>query len=346
MEANNRTAIAILRLVNTATKFKDPMAKRRYIIKKLGVLNDQQIESLGKAIKSMILMTSGNVKSVRDPNLYSKADAQPWSSITSSSAMSVLSKIPGYEQGSYPTREDYETAKRLLPILGSSFMDFDEIQALTGGEEPEEYRQLDAMVGFKKLYRGLKNMDISAIKFLMTNPKWDMKRGVSTSYNIGEAKYFSGTDIVWGSTRGPSILFGINNPKKKGFIADKLSEFEEEAEVILSGMLDVEDWIIEARAKCSFVGNELISYGDSVSNIEIKKVSGENILSVILRSGPRIEVKVDDNQLRLLLDRKIVYVDNLFDDSVKKKLGAERSKRITLKLLPKNLVIKVNATLE
>ena len=60
----------------------------------------------------------------------------------------------------------------------------------------------------------------------------------------------------------------------------------------------------------------------------------------------KYEVKFDDNQLRLLLDRKIVYVDNLFDDSVKKKLGAERSKRITLKLLPKNLVIKVNATLE
>ena len=322
------------------------MDMRRYIAKKLSVLNDQQLDALGKALKSMVLLTSGNVKSVRDPSQYHEPDAQPWSSIASSSAMSVLSKVPGYKQGSYPTKEDYETAKRLLPILGSSFMDFDEVQVLTGSEEPEEYRDYGGMVGFEKLYRGLKNMDMSSIKFLMTYPKWDMKRGVSTSYDLKEAKYFSGTDIVWGSTQGPAILFSINNPKKKGFIADKLSEFEEEAEVILSGVLNVKDWIIEARAKCSFVGNRLISYGDSVSNIEIKKVSGENILSVILRTGSKIEVKVDDNQLRLLLDKKLIYVDNLFDDSVKKKLGAERSKTITLKLLPKNLVIKINATVE
>jgi len=346
MEANNRTAIAILRLVNTATKFKDPMAKRRYIIKKLSVLNDQQLEALGKALKSMILLTSGNVKSVRDPNLYSEPDVQPWSAITSSSAMSVLSKIPGYEQGSRPTKEDYETAKRLLPILGSSFMDFDEIQSLTGGEEPEEYRDFGGMVGFKKLYRGLKNMDMSSIKFLMTKPKWDMKRGVSTSYDIGEAKYFSGTDIVWGSTSGPAILFQINNPKKKGFIADKLSEFEEEAEVILSGMLDVEDWRIEARAKCLFENNEASSFLNSITNIEIKKVSGENVLSIILMSGSKMDIKIDDNQLRLFLNKKIVYVDNLFDDDIKSRFGVQGSKRIRLLLIPKNLVIKVNATLE
>ena len=322
------------------------MAKRRYITKKLGVLNDQQLEALGKALKSMVLLTSGNVKSVRDPNLYSESDAKPWSSIVSSSAMSVLSKIPGYEQGSRPTKEDYETAKRLLPILGSSFMDFDEIQSLTGGEEPEEYREFGGMVGFEKLYRGLKDMDMSSIKFLMTYPKWDMKRGVSTSYDLREAKYFSTTDVVWGSKQGPSVLFSIDNPKKKGFIADKLSEFEEEAEVILSGMLDVKDWIIEARAKCSFIGDRPIRGRSSISNIEIKKVSGENILSIILWSGPKMETKIDDNQLRLLLDRKLVYVDNLFDNSVKKKLGPERSERITLLLLPKNLAIKVNAILE
>ena len=76
----NRTAIAILRLVNAATKLTNPMDRRRYIREKIRPLSDEDKKALDAALKTMILMTSGNVKTIRDPNLYDPS-AGSWKSI-------------------------------------------------------------------------------------------------------------------------------------------------------------------------------------------------------------------------------------------------------------------------
>jgi hypothetical protein len=341
MEVNNRTAIAILRLVNAAAIFKNLIDRERYIREKLKDLNDEQLIALDKALKSMILLTSGNVEAVRNPKIFDPDMTEPWSHIASPSAKNVLSQIPGYVPGSEPTRKDYETAKRLLPVLGSSFMDFDEIQSLTGGTEPEDYRDLDLMKGFGKLYRGLQNMSLSSIKFLTTYPKWDMERGVSTSYKYSEAEGFASI-VGNGTNAGPSIMFHIDNPKKKGFIADRVSNYDTEAEVILSGMLDVKEWNIVCKAKCRF---EIGTLGvDGVSDVEIKKVSGDNILSIVIPSLSKMEVKLDDDQMSTLLSGESIYVENLFDDDTKKKLRVTQAKRLSVVLKVKNLLMNINAT--
>ena len=70
MDKSNRTAIAILRLVNAATIFQDPMSRRAFIREKLKKFSDQDLTALGDALKSMVLLTSGNVESVKDPEKY------------------------------------------------------------------------------------------------------------------------------------------------------------------------------------------------------------------------------------------------------------------------------------
>ena len=66
----NRTAIAILRLINAATKLANPLDRRRYIREKIKPLSDEDKRALETILKTMILMTSGNVDTIRDPSLY------------------------------------------------------------------------------------------------------------------------------------------------------------------------------------------------------------------------------------------------------------------------------------
>ena len=75
--------------------------------------------------------------------------------------MTVLNQIPNESggfgpHGSSPTKEDYETAKRLMPILGSSLW-MRMKSKLTGGGLPEEeyFYKLDSIKGFETLYRGI-----------------------------------------------------------------------------------------------------------------------------------------------------------------------------------------------
>ena len=85
-----------------------------------------------------------------------------------------------------------------MPILGSSFMEVDEIKALTGPTnsvefvDDEHFYKLDSVRGFETLYRGISGLKTDTIKYAMDNPTWDMLRGVSTSFNIREAENFAG----------------------------------------------------------------------------------------------------------------------------------------------------------
>ena len=340
MDKSNRTAIAILRLVNAATIFQDPMSRKAYIREKLKNLSDQDLTALGDALKSMVLLTSGNVASVKDPEKYNPDEAKRWSTISSPSAMEVFMHVPNFDaMKDSPTKEDYETAKRLLPILGSSFMDFDEINSLTGGDAPLAYKKLDRLIGFETLYRGLKDLDMNAIKFLLSNPRWDIGRGVSTSHNIYESRLFAAMDEQeWGSRSGASIIFKINNPKKKGFISDAISEYDE-AEIILSGNLKIDKWDFKARARMGPV-NQNFSIGDAKyrARIHLFMRKNQHFLRISTMGGNIKEITLNKGDYHQLLSKKPIFIKNDF-----KGIPGEN---LFLRLIPSTVMVHTKATLE
>ena len=120
--------------------------------------------------------------------------------------------------------------------MGSSFVSKDEIDAQIGPTGDLDRRF--AYEGYDTVYRGLNRVSPNVIAYLTSNPTWDIGRGVSTSYDIDEAKRFSKSlTVSWGSTVGPAILFTIKNVSKRGFHAGSLSRYKREKEVILSGDL-------------------------------------------------------------------------------------------------------------
>ena len=339
MDKSNKTAIAILRLVNAATIFQDPMSRKAYIREKLKNLSDQDLIALGTALKSMVLLTSGNVESVKDPEKYDPNEAKRWSTISSPSAMEVFMHVPNFDaMKESPTKEDYETAKRLLPILGSSFMDYDEINSLTGGDTPESYKKLDRLIGFETLYRGLKDLDINVIKFLLSSPTWDIGRGVSTSFNLFESRTFAGMDEQeWGSRSGPSIMFKINNPKKKGFISDQISEWDE-AEVILSGKLKIDKWDFKARVRMGPV-KPVFSIADSKyrARIHLFIRNGQRFLRINTTTDG-FEMPLSTEDYNKLLARKPVFFKNQFK--------AIPGEELFLLLISSTVMVHTKATLE
>ena len=105
--------------------------------------------------------------------------------------------------------------------------------------------------GYDVVYRGLNKMDLNTISYLMDEPSWDMKRGVSTSYNHMEAGRFAKIyGVDYGSEGGPAVMFEISNISRRGFHADTLSRYTREQEVILAGDIKVsEKWELQALGK-------------------------------------------------------------------------------------------------
>jgi hypothetical protein len=233
------------------------------------VLTPQDKKTIADILKAMLLLTAGNQDAVRDPEKYDPAEAKDnFSSMTSPKSYFLFRDLElPFELMDPPTKEDYQLAKKLLPIMGSSFVSRDDIDAEVGKTGDLDRRF--ASEGYDIVYRGLNRVSTNVIGFLMSSPTWDIGRGVSTSYEIGEAKRFSKSrSTPWGSSVGPAILFTIRNLSKRGFHAGSLSRYSREKEIILSGELRIDTWLIEA------IGDLRPEYGDP-QRIKIQIYSGD-----------------------------------------------------------------------
>lgn len=233
------------------------------------VLTPEDKKTIGDILKAMLLLTAGNQKAVRDPETYDPSEAKDnFSSMMSGKTYFLYRdlEIP-FEIMDPPAKEDYQLAKKLLPIMGSSFVSRDDIDDQVGKTGDLDRRFMSE--GHDIVYRGLNRVSPNVIAFLMSSPTWDLGRGVSTSYEAREAKKFSKSlSTSWGSTVGPAILFTIRNASKRGFHAGSLSRYSIEKEVILSGELKIDTWLIEAT------GNYRPEYGDP-KEIKIQIYSGD-----------------------------------------------------------------------
>lgn len=207
-------------------------------------LNDEAIESIRKVFLSMVLMTSGNVKTVRDPSSFMALKARPLKEILVTNApYARFYKAIGLNVNARPTMADYQMAHTLLKEMGSSSLSDDYIRQQMAKFSDKAVQdksdiKIDNMQIPKKLYRGLHHLDVSAIRSLMNiGGSWDITRAVSTTMDLNTAEDFA-------TEGGNSAILNINNPNQVGFLASALSMYESEFEVILAGNLKIDKWSI------------------------------------------------------------------------------------------------------
>lgn len=225
-------------------KFWGNITKEQFdtIVAEIGLTN-KDFDAMGTILKSMILMTSGSVATVRDPDSFDPLKTSPWSDITRSGLANLftLLRLDITEQIS---KQDYKTAHTLLKKMGSSSIDMSDIEAKIGPKGFNTFNPEKIQIS-EKLWRGLKELSIDAIKLILNKKdNWDIGRAVSTS-EIMDVAYEFATDVPGGQSNNRVVL-EIKNPKRKGFRAGRLSKFQED-EVILSGQLKILKWSLSAN---------------------------------------------------------------------------------------------------
>ena len=204
---------------------------------------------MASVVKSMVLLTAGNGETLRDPSKFDANEIEDTYAMMMNTKMyNVVDmlKLP-IELMKKPTQEEYILAKKLLPIMGSTSIVKKDIDTHVGKLSDLDRRFKSE--GYNTVYRGLNKLELNTISYLMDEPTWDMKRGVSTSYDKNEARVFAKTSF-YGAQYGPSVMFEIANISKRGFHADTLSRYYKEKEVILSGDIKVsQKWELQALGK-------------------------------------------------------------------------------------------------
>jgi hypothetical protein len=306
-----KSVLIVLRTLNLIAKQRDRAKNKKYIEFLSTSLTPNQKQTFLEMAKAMILLTGGNVATVRDPQKFDVSMADPWFEMMGTRLVRIMMQIvPSFDTGKIPTREDYELANDILPLLGASSLVADEINQLAPNLSPEE-KEASEISGYETLYRGLSNLSFNIIRFIITKPNWETERpGVSTSYDKQESARFAAIETEQGflaSANGPSIFFKINNPNRKGFIADRLSAFSREKEVIVSGVLKVDSWNIHLRGlMVNYTDEEERTY-DETLNTNVKINSENKTVSFYSYDNFDEEVQFDSEE------KFIKYVSDLIE---------------------------------
>jgi len=261
--------IVIVRIANGLMSITSPERMVNTVYTLINSLSNEQKILFEQVIKSLILQTAGNIETIRRPENFLMG-RDPWYRLAKESAIFLIhASDPSFDHNGFPTKEDYENAHRLIPLMGessltaaaSSFANVDDIRRDNFSPADATYQdEFDqSLEGFDKLYRGLRVSGVNVVEFLMNNDGWDLGigtreggfNGVSTSTKASVAYNFGVTnDSQYG------IILAIDNPQRKGFVAKDLSKYYTESEVILSGRLQIDSFKLAWRGTCYFDGYE------------------------------------------------------------------------------------------
>ena len=209
-------------------------------------LSDEEKEALLLIMKSMVLMTSGNTDTIRNPDLFDDTKAERWDAIVGKYARRMHSiGLKTYEK---ITKQDYINAKKFLPIFGQMSADPGELKDYFKTNHPDIGNEpgFDTASSYShELYRGLHNVSYGMAEKIINDGFLDITRAVSTSRDYRTAKNFASKE-TWKSSGEPyvgpiCIVLVIKNYEDAGLAVGKLSYFEGEDEVILSGKLNIND---------------------------------------------------------------------------------------------------------
>lgn len=208
-------------------------------------LSDEEKKAFLKVVKSLTLLTSGNVELVRNRGRgWQPHKSGRWKSVFSNVSASVATLL-GFDINQKVTAEDYKQASSHLDqIAGRSNIEFvgrnEHPFASTKPEDVESgkrgsKRDLARYEGeeISTLYRGLNSLSPSVIEYMLTTKNIELGRACSSSVDPDVAMAFAGKDAI-------SVLFVMKNPNKIGLDAREFSKFELESEIIIKGSLEVE----------------------------------------------------------------------------------------------------------
>lgn len=344
-----KTAIIVARILNQIYKFMPNVSPSRmkYVQKQMTtkalaklLKTDEEKQAFINTILTMTLLTSGAVDFVRDPEVWSPDKSvnkdgtkRRWSHILSDGSEVALSAL-GFPTYELVTKEQYQLANKLLPMVGSTVISSKEVmEAFTKADVGSINKDFkDKMTGDKDhlgaekvLYRGLHSMSPEVVKFL-ANPgvSWDMSRGVSTSYDYGSAEGFM-------NKGGNGIILHMKNETGRGFTADALSKYKPEREVILSGTIVVEDFMLTMYAGEEFDQDK--GFNDDLVKIECNKEF------ILMRKGKKMiygKRNVDfSTEIKPMLDTLLSGQIFEFEN---------KGKTYKIKMLDKTATLKVTAT--
>lgn len=267
--------------------------EKKIIRNALESLSENEKNGIKKILKAGVLLTSGNVKTVRDPSNFKPYSTSTWRGVMDDDLQYILTKykiMTNEELNQKITKNDYINSKIMLPILGSTeFKEFenkiiskstglstDIIDKMTKNADDNTVLKKMNVEGFTpaKLYRGLHEMPTSAILTLAKiGTNWNITRGVSTSMDADMATEFAGKN-------NPNrILLKIYNQEKKGFFFNNLSRYSSEDEIILSGVLEVVNYKIVPVNQFHNVFGE--------NRMKLKTKEGDQLLVDYMEIRPR-----------------------------------------------------------
>ena len=197
--------IAVTRVLNFIldSKYSSPMGgsateqEKKIIRNALENLSENEKSGIKKILKAGVLLTSGNVKTVRDPDNFKPYSTSRWSGVMGDELQYILTNykiMTNEELNQEITKNDYINSKIMLPILGSTAfkelenkiiskstgLSSDIIDRMTKNTDDNTILKKMNVEGFTpaKLYRGFHAMPESAILSLARiGASWDITRG-------------------------------------------------------------------------------------------------------------------------------------------------------------------------
>lgn len=183
-------------------------------------LTPDEKKVLVDVIKSITLLTSGNVKSVRTAGRsFNPQAAEPWKKITSDISYELLTYLK-FDVGKVVTKRDYQIAKKMLSSLSR-----------------QKNLDADPAKKYTRLYRGMAKLSKNAITHLLQTDRIFVSDESSFSTSLIEAwKFATGGQYT--------TIFVVDNPEMKGLDARGLSNFSHEEEVIFSGIIKINKVVV------------------------------------------------------------------------------------------------------
>lgn len=210
-------------------------------------LNPVEKEGFIKIIKSLTLLTSGNVEMVRNRGkTWDRKKAQRWKRVLSPVSKNILYMLD-FDINSIVSAEDYRQASiHLSQIADKSNIEFvsrfdhpmaDGIPVDADTKQRSTQRDKARYDGenISVLYRGLNDLPENVIKYMITAKEISLGNACSSSTDVDVAQAFAGK-----RRDGFSALFVMSNPKKIGVDARQFSKFSIEKEIIIKGNFVIE----------------------------------------------------------------------------------------------------------
>ena len=225
-------------------------------------LSDKDKKAILDIVKSIVLLTSANVETVRSyGETFEPKMAKPWADVASTNANHLMDLLY-FDNNQKITKEDYKRAGHHLEQLGKET----HIQKLDDKEYPDREKGQKNYDDISILYRGFKNIPNEALAYWLSTTTISLPRACSSSTMLPTATNFArqGKD----SAGSCGVVFIMKNPKKIGLDARKFSRYSNEFEIIVKGNFKPEALYVtntshrEDLKKTSYLKMDLTAFGD------------------------------------------------------------------------------------